>query len=222
MTARKQTEFDDDFKFTILKDDSLKYPVYARISKINKDLFAKYYKGMYSHQYIKIDAFDIKKLKLDQRWCPPDKGESYCHGIIIKNQRMVNKNLILYHNNNPHLTFPKKKKGDNENENVGNIMWIDAKQMTPNYQFDQYPLLFKDKGQDCDIEGINVWNFLNKYYRETNQYVIWYFGTWIDTYQVSVFQIENQPEMPDGLIYLIRDTNAKRIKFVRYAFNSSI
>lgn len=217
MTAHNQTEF-DEFKFSILKDDTKKYPIFARISKKNKDLFAKYYKGLYSHQYIIVDGFDIKKIN-GQRWSKVNKRESHCGGIIIKNKRVVNNKL---HRNSRHLRYPKKK-GNNENENVGKITWLQAKQIKHNYNFNQYPLLFRDKGSDYNIdEGINVWNFLNSYYRERNKYVSWYFGTWIDIYQVSVFQIENQPKMPDGLIYLIRDTEAKTIKFVRYAFDINI
>ena len=64
MTAHNQTEF-DEFKFSILKDDTKKYPIFARILKKNKDLFAKYYKGLYSHQYIIVDGFDIKKINAE-------------------------------------------------------------------------------------------------------------------------------------------------------------
>ena len=127
----------DDFRFTILRESGKKFPILARLSKKNTDLFSQWYKGGYSHQYIIVHCMDVN-TKNNKKWCEPINGEyrypihktwgwlgSSNGSIIIKRERTLKKGLFTWYgiNNSRYMTYPRKK-GDDENENFGKREWI--------------------------------------------------------------------------------------------------
>ena len=216
----------DDFRFTILRESGKKFPIFARVSKNNTDLFAQWHKGAYSHQYIIVHCMDIN-TKNGKKWSDPNYGEyrysfyktwkgfgPEIGSVIIKTKRVPLKDDMYYLNRSQHITYPRKK-GDNENQNFGKREWITPVKDNKNNLLKQ--LIYHEKGYDS-ANG-EYWHWLNLFAREKNKYILWYFGTWRDIFDVSVYLIEKQPQMNDGLMYLIRDNESGKINFYRYTFS---